>query len=693
MLGLGTLSLIASRVGSFIKSIVTNGLQIWLPFTKTEILEKDLIVNGDFGTDSNWSKSGASISGGAAYLPDGGTSVSQVIGTEVGRLYHYTLVAKSTAGEGALEVISDTVVQEIPSVTGSIPSTYTTYTGTFVAGDDTIKLRESLDGEIYIDSISIKEVSQFAPDKSANTNDAKLFTGKALSFDGTNDSVDADYSSSTRTIAFWLKPRGSETSEGIMYLGYSGGQMGLKFGSSTISSTVLTGVTTYVNNVNTTSINSHVWQRVVITADLFTPTVLRLGYTYLNNYGDFSITDLQFYDTAWTAADVSYDYNNPQNLVTDNSDSSIALSNLKGYWALSEGEGAYTYNSEVPLGSEEVTNGDFATDDGWVKGTGWSISGGSANAYQSTDDLYRENVVESGKYYKVTYTISNYISGSVRVELPGNAAAGVERSANGTYTEILLSVGTIVMFDARTSFTGSIDNVTVKEVSVGEITGATWETAQATIPQLGMMDWAKSTVGSDEITLIQAPNNEGYDILGNTLRLRGSGLNLDGSGYAEVADDDSLDFGTGDFTLECWIYMEDGGIRRIIDKRDSSNGYTLSLGISNGLDLELDDGTGDAFFTLSSTLTEDEWSYITVVGDRGGDATCFINGVAKTPISIAGKSGSLSSSSSLFIGTDAPSGDTYYSTDLIDGVRIYNRALSSDEIEQNYNATKSAHKN
>ena len=28
------------------------------------------------------------------------------------------------------------------------------------------------------------------------------------------------------------------------------------------------------------------------------------------------------------------------------------------------------------LGSEEVTNGDFATDSDWTKGTGWSIAGG-----------------------------------------------------------------------------------------------------------------------------------------------------------------------------------------------------------------------------------------------------------------------------------------------------------------------------
>jgi len=115
-------------------------------------------------------------------------------------------------------------------------------------------------------------------------------------------------------------------------------------------------------------------------------------------------------------------------------------------------------------GSELVTNGDFSSDSDWVKGVGITISGGKANFINSTGDLRQDPVVENGKYYKVTYTISDYVSGSVRFEIPSNIGSGIVRSANGTYTEILLSTGTAIQFDARTSFTGSIDNVSVKEV-------------------------------------------------------------------------------------------------------------------------------------------------------------------------------------------------------------------------------------
>ena len=125
-------------------------------------------------------------------------------------------------------------------------------------------------------------------------------------------------------------------------------------------------------------------------------------------------------------------------------------------------------------GAELVTNGSFDTDSDWVKGVGITISGGKANFINSTGDLRQDPVVENGKYYKVTYTISDYVSGSVRFEIPSNIGSGIVRSANGTYTEILLSTGTAIQFDARTSFTGSIDNVSVREVGQDWTLGTGW---------------------------------------------------------------------------------------------------------------------------------------------------------------------------------------------------------------------------
>ena len=92
-------------------------------------------------------------------------------------------------------------------------------------------------------------------------------------------------------------------------------------------------------------------------------------------------------------------------------------------------------------GSELITNGDFATDTNWTKGTGWSISGGTANCDGTqTGNTNLNNSSNNGivnnKFYKIVYTISNYVSGSIRIKA-GNQGYGVYHSSNGTYTQYI----------------------------------------------------------------------------------------------------------------------------------------------------------------------------------------------------------------------------------------------------------------
>ena len=146
------------------------------------------------------------------------------------------------------------------------------------------------------------------------------------------------------------------------------------------------------------------------------------------------------------------------NLITYSSDF------RRTYWTKS---GATIQGDPSTAGSELVTNGDFATDSDWSKGTGWTISGGSLNGSSTTASAFQLNTgLVSGKLYEVVYTISNYVSGYVRIELgSGNVSVGTSRNANGTYTEYIEALGDEqLIFDGIVSFTGSIDNVSVKEV-------------------------------------------------------------------------------------------------------------------------------------------------------------------------------------------------------------------------------------
>lgn len=713
MLGL-SLNTIYNTIRVKASGLVRKGLALFLPFSKSEIIGSELVVNGDFATDSDWTTgTGWSISGGDATFS--GTDFANlqpiIAPLTIGNRYKVTLEAEVVEGSFKLQNNSVDIISE---------STSDTFVAYFTAASETFNIARASVGvqnEFSIDNISVKEVSQFAKDKSTNTNNAKLFTGKALSFDGVGDYVDLGSTlglTGEFTIAFWVNL--TNYTEAVI-VGDSANQDWFRINSATDYTLKLNDGSS-VAVVFGGSIPLDSWSRVVLIRDSNNLVTISVnGVIYTDNAptraGDFdfiylglkdstrfmsgSLSDVQLYNSAWTQADVTFDYNNPQHLVTDNSASTIALSNLKGYWALSEGAGDYAYNSAVALGSEEVDNGDFATDDGWVKGAGWTISGGSANGSSTTGDLYQEAVTESGKYYKVTYTISNYDSGSVRVELPNNSAAGIERSANGTYTETLLSVGTIVMFDARTSFTGSIDNVSVKEISVGTINGATPVLAQATIPQLGLMDWAKSTVGSDEITLISTPADPSKDILDNDVRLREHAFNLDGSGYAEVPDADNLDFGTSAFTIQFWAKPSSiANNARMVTKGITGNGeWMISFSSNDNVRVFAKDSNGNHLDTAHAfaTLSVNTWAMVTVVVDTPNNKILFYKDNQSTPTEDTGASwsGNFNNTRSLVVG-DHYNGSTRLDG-LIDDVRAYNKALSSDEVEQNFNYGITKHKN
>ena len=126
------------------------------------------------------------------------------------------------------------------------------------------------------------------------------------------------------------------------------------------------------------------------------------------------------------------------------------------------------------IGSELITNGDFATDSDWIKGTGWSISGGSANGLATLDPIYQLiSGFTAGKKYKVSFEITEVTNGFIRVYSYVGASGTFTKvlettSQIGTYEVIFEFGGTNknLMFYGSAgggNFTGSIDNVSVKE--------------------------------------------------------------------------------------------------------------------------------------------------------------------------------------------------------------------------------------
>ena len=135
-------------------------------------------------------------------------------------------------------------------------------------------------------------------------------------------------------------------------------------------------------------------------------------------------------------------------------------------------------NSILPpyevLPTELITNGDFATDSDWVKSpSGGTISGGSANFTSGQDTYVFQDIMIIGKKYfiELEYNITSLTTGY----FGSNGGSGNERILmNGLSGSGSLS-GYITASSARlivrsSSFNGSIDNVSVKEVRNADFT-------------------------------------------------------------------------------------------------------------------------------------------------------------------------------------------------------------------------------
>ena len=547
MLGLNTITLISSRVGSFIKRIITDGLKMRLPFTSAVNLDLNLFENGDFSNYedspypdisgvifSNWDKDGAPntsyeytlepIEGGYRQTITTAASTGYSYRTrlrqdishklKIGRRYTFSCKFRSSEPVSISRLIAEQDSSN-PQLTSNTQTTqsnqqYSTLTETFVCDANTEQYimfwmnTYSTDIWLEVIDVSLKEHDQVVEDTSNNFNRAVLKTGKCLNLDGGNDKIDLPSVSNIKTLAFWIKPD-SVSDQAVFYFGWSSGHRQVFLNNSEVDLQSVSG-TVYVNNVQTTSISADVWSRVVIVLDSqLTTTSFDVGHAYYQKYGDFCISDLQVYDVAWSTDDINYDYKNHQNLVTDNLSSNIHLRNLKGWWHLSEGSGTVIHDSAPLVGGEEVVNRDFSTDSDWEK-YGVTISNGKANFIgdgSSFTNINQDGVFTNGVVYKVVVDIT-IVTGQAKFQQWGiNESIGWVNQT-GVHTFYYTASGSTGFNIGRRhdgqAFEFYVNSVSVKEVfnvdgeaKDGSALGASWEDGELRIPQLGLMNWSKGS--------------------------------------------------------------------------------------------------------------------------------------------------------------------------------------------------------
>ena len=138
-----------------------------------------------------------------------------------------------------------------------------------------------------------------------------------------------------------------------------------------------------------------------------------------------------------------------------------------GAYQLPYDEGAVS----VKPSPELITNGGFDTDSDWTKLTGWTISGGVAVCDGTNSaDLRQFPILTPGNTYRMKFEITALVAGAVRPRIGGQN--GTDRNSVGTYTENIVAGTTVNRIDLRSvNFSGSIDNVSVKEIPPIQSTG------------------------------------------------------------------------------------------------------------------------------------------------------------------------------------------------------------------------------
>ena len=133
------------------------------------------------------------------------------------------------------------------------------------------------------------------------------------------------------------------------------------------------------------------------------------------------------------------------------------LSFGNSYWTKS---GASIEGDASTAGSEATTNGSFTG-----SATGWTLSSGITYSDNSLLCVSGTSAIQTGsltigKTYKVTVTISSYVSGIMRIKL-GTSTSDTFAS---TTTFQLYANGTNITIDGLASISANIDSISVKEV-------------------------------------------------------------------------------------------------------------------------------------------------------------------------------------------------------------------------------------
>ena len=484
-----------------------------------------------------------------------------------------------------------------------------------------------------------------ALDTSGNNNHGQIYSGRGLEFDGVTDYLDGGtntnliFNNGDHTLVAWFN--GSSFPSSYNYILSIGNDAAGKQSGIGVRSDNRLFCSAYSSPiVNTTAtVEANTWYRLVMvytggttdTADFYLNGVLveqesialdvevgklRVGSNTANS-SIFTgmMSDVQIWDTAWSATDVTYDYLNPELLALNNSGTSLTNSNLKLWYPMQDGHrGQQSYildGANSGLGDELITEGDFGGGGAaWTTTTGWDDTGGSG-AWSPSVAPYNDRVYQSlnfvvGTSYKFTFTISNNTNGRLLFRLSGATNQDINTTyttyADGDHTIYFTSkyANTVISLYGHDSYSSfNIDNVSVK--AINDKNHATTVFYGDELVENGTMEvddnWANYHTGTD------TNERSTTQVHGGTYSRKLVSVDTTTGG---IQSDNFTSVTGRTYVVNFWVYPDSGTVQRI--------------GVRNGAD---SDWAVDNNFT---GLTQDDWNEceITYTEAAGGGAAYIV---------------------------------------------------------------------
>ena len=599
-------------------------------------------------------------------------------------------------------------------------------------------------------------------------NRAKIYSGKALDFDGVNDYVDLDgftMAGNVATIVFQANFSNGAyildiNTQRFVVLNNATNGLGV-YDSNAWSyyghtDRAKVGFYAIVSDGTTQRAyyNGHQLgeDKTIVAIDWDSITEMALGSNNngTGNFFDGQIAGFKIFNTALTAAQVLDLYNNPEKIVP----TGVSNDALKLWLPMMEGAGTTAYDGSGNGNHGTISGATWTHGIGapvaqsavidWNKGTNKSqYSEDFDNAYwgviamnsvvandttspdgQDTADKITPNATTNIHYI---YSTSNFLTGQNTISVfakhngysIGFRPQGI--GSNKSFVNFDLQNGVILSTGGTDYNDSSITSfgdgwyrcsmtmtnagsygLNFYAIEDGETTEVPNFTADGTS---GFYLWGAQATAGATLTpyvrtgataqtspvLLPQGLTSGRDITGVNLfeNVRKQyALNLDGQSWAEVHDNESLDFGTGSFTLEAWVKIENintgAGINAIFGLGGNATAGNAAYIETNAFFNSV--FRYDSGVSVGPILTRGDWAHIVGVFD-GTSTKIYSNGVLED--TDAATAVDITNSEVKLIGRD--SAGTRFYKDQIAQPRIYNRALTADEVAQNYNAGKNTY--